>query len=248
MFLLNRRRVEGAYREAGLVEIETRSIGFFPPDPEPVYAGTAPRGESGEAARVGVDSANAGAERARGCGSQVGDMNDEEFRLLAEIEEHHWWFVGKRELLRALLESVPRGEHLLDLGCGTGGMLRELAGTGWSVGVDRSEFALRVCAKKGQRVLVRAGLDQLPFGGEAFDTILLLDVLEHLEDDVGFLRGVRGVCKREGRIVISVPAFQFLWSQHDETFEHRRRYSANSSRPWFERRGSFRNASATRTP
>ena len=61
-------------------------------------------------------------------------MNDEEFRLLAEIEEHHWWFVGKRELLRALLESVPRGEHLLDLGCGTGGMLRELAGTGWSVG------------------------------------------------------------------------------------------------------------------
>jgi len=151
-------------------------------------------------------------------------MNDAEFRLLDEIEEGHWWFVGKRLILRRLLEGRAPG-RMLDLGCGTGGVLRDWhreAGTG--VGIDRSKLALQICQRRGFETLARGDLTRLPFQERCFDTVLLLDVLEHLEDDVGFLRNAARVCREGGRVVIAVPAFPSLWSQHDETFEHRRRY------------------------
>jgi SAM-dependent methyltransferase len=153
-------------------------------------------------------------------------VNDEEFQLIDSIEESHWWFVGKRSILRALLSRYPSGRRLLDVGCGTGGTLRDWRDRIHCVGIDRSELALKICAKRGFSILARGDLNQLPFGRETFDTVLLLDVLEHLHDDAQILRNASDVCVPGGRLIISVPAFQLLWSQHDETFEHRRRYSA----------------------
>ena len=150
-------------------------------------------------------------------------MNDAEFRLLDEIEEGHWWFVGKRLILRRLLERLETG-RMLDLGCGTGGVLRDWKGSGSCVGIDRSALALQICARRGFTTLARGDLTQLPFRERSFDTVLLLDVLEHLEDDVDFLQKAARVCREGGLLVISVPAFPSLWSQHDETFEHYRRY------------------------
>lgn len=153
-------------------------------------------------------------------------MNDREFELLDRIEEDHWWFVGKRKILNALLLSDPGEGLLLDLGCGTGGVLRNWMSRRPCVGTDRSELALQICQRRGFETLVRSDLNHLPFPDGSFDTVLLLDVIEHLDDDVGFLREVARLAAPGGRVVIAVPAFQFLWSQHDETFEHRRRYSA----------------------
>jgi SAM-dependent methyltransferase len=153
-------------------------------------------------------------------------MNDREFELLDRIEENHWWFVGKRKILKALLARDPGLGPLLDLGCGTGGILRDWMSRRPCVGTDRSQLALRICRRRGFEKLVRSDLNNLPFSEGSFDTILLLDVIEHLEDDVAFLREASALTAPGGRIVIAVPAFQFLWSQHDETFEHRRRYSA----------------------
>ena len=151
-------------------------------------------------------------------------MNDPEFRLLEQIEEGHWWFVGKRLLLRSVFDHSPPGRRFLDMGCGTGGILRDYMDESSCVGSDRSALALQICRAQGFETLARADLDQLPFRTETFDTITLMDVLEHLDDDVAFLTEAAKLCRPGGRMVISVPAFQLLWSQHDETFEHRRRY------------------------
>jgi SAM-dependent methyltransferase len=156
-----------------------------------------------------------------------GRLNDEEFHLLDEIEESHWWFVGKRILLRSLLADIAPGGRMLDLGCGTGGILRDWMGTHRCVGVDRSALALQICSRRGFDVLARADLNHMPFGDDRFDAVLLVDVIEHLEDDVGFLDQAKRLVAPGGRMIVSAPAFQLLWSQHDVTFEHHRRYSVS---------------------
>lgn len=155
-------------------------------------------------------------------------MNEAELRLQGEIEDEHWWFLGKRLLLRVLLEPGRPAGRLVDLGCGTGGLLRDQAVSGSRVGVDRSALALGICAERGLDRLVRADLRSPPFRAESFDTLLAFDVIEHLDDDVEFLRRAKDLCAPGGRFVIAVPAFQFMWSQHDVVLEHRRRYTARS--------------------
>jgi len=153
-------------------------------------------------------------------------MNDAEFQLYEGFEDDQWWFVGKRLLVRALLgDRAPRG-RLLDLGCGMGGLLREFEDTARCFGADRSAYALSVCRDKGAHGLARADLLAPPFRDASFDTLLAVDVIEHLDDDVGFLRRAATLLEPDARFVIVVPAFPMLWSQHDETFQHRRRYTA----------------------
>jgi SAM-dependent methyltransferase len=131
-------------------------------------------------------------------------------------------------ILRTLLEGRTADALLLDLGCGTGGMLGDMTAHDRSrcVGMDRSLVALKICRGKGFSALLRGDGAALPFRRDAFGAVLLLDVLEHLQDDVACLERVRDVCAPGGLVVIAVPAFQMLWSQHDVTFEHVRRYTA----------------------
>ena len=164
-------------------------------------------------------------------------MNDADFRLLDAIEEDHWWFVGKRLILRAVLDRQPAGGRMLDLGCGTGGVLRDWGDRNRCFGVDRSRLALKMCARRGLDWLACGDLERIPLRARSFDRVLILDVIEHLDDDVGFLRNAAELCDPEGRLVISVPAFQLLWSQHDEAFQHRRRYSARQLRAAIEQAG-----------
>jgi SAM-dependent methyltransferase len=153
-------------------------------------------------------------------------VNDAEFGLLDEIEEDHWWFVGKRLILTTLLERHAPDGPLLDLGCGTGGLLRDWSPQRRCVGVDGSRLALQICRRKGFSCVARSELVRAPFESGTFDAILALDVIEHLDDDVACLKEAARLCGAEGRLIVSVPAFQWLWSQHDETFEHKRRYTA----------------------
>ncbi len=105
------------------------------------------------------------------------------------------------------------------------------------VGIDQSRLALRISREKGVGALVRGQVTAPPFRPGSFDTIVLLDVLEHLDDDVALLCAAAEVCAPGGRLVISVPAFQALWSRHDETFQHRRRYSRRQLLTVVERAG-----------
>jgi SAM-dependent methyltransferase len=164
-------------------------------------------------------------------------VNDAEFELLDRIEDDHWWFVGKRLLLRALADRHAPSGRLLDLGCGTGGVLRNLSGNRPCLGADRSRAGLLVCRKKGFDRLVCADLSRIPFAPGSFDTVMALDVIEHLDDEVGFLRAASELCSPDGVLIIAVPAFQWMWSQHDETFQHRRRYNARQLRSTLEGAG-----------
>jgi SAM-dependent methyltransferase len=157
-------------------------------------------------------------------------MNQAEFELMERLEDGHFWFVGKRLLLRALLrEREPRG-RLLDLGCGLGGVLADFEAELRWFGTDRSPFALRLSRRRTGAGLARADLLAPPFRAGSFDTVVALDVIEHLPDDVAFLRRAGELLAPGARLVVATPAFPALWSQHDVAFQHYRRYTATTLR------------------
>lgn len=161
-------------------------------------------------------------------------MKTEWYDVHAELEETHWWFTARRSIVRRLLQrelqrepALARPLRILDIGCGTGGTVRHLADFGAVVGIDPSPVAVAHARSKGAEDVRLGGLPaDLPFGADQqFDVITLLDVLEHIEDDMGALVEVRKLLCKPGRLIITVPAFQFLWSGHDVINEHKRRYS-----------------------
>jgi SAM-dependent methyltransferase len=153
-------------------------------------------------------------------------MDDVSIDEMAALEDRHWWFVGKRLLVAALLgERLARpGLRVLDVGCGTGGVLAHLADRAATAGVDRSRQALAHCRRRGLPHLACADMDRLPFASASFDLVLMLDVLEHFTDDVAVVARVRPLLRPGGTLFVSVPAHQALWSAHDEALQHVRRY------------------------
>lgn len=148
-------------------------------------------------------------------------------RLYA-TEEGHWWFRGRRAVIWALLgrAGVTRADRLLDAGCGTGRNLVEYGPLAAEVeGIEPSELAVDYCRQRGLAGVRQAGLDALPYEDERFDLLLATDVLEHLEDDVTGLLELRRVARSDAALLITVPAYQWLWSQHDDTHHHFRRYT-----------------------
>ncbi|HYS77313.1 MAG TPA: class I SAM-dependent methyltransferase [Candidatus Dormibacteraeota bacterium] len=158
------------------------------------------------------------------------------YRDFAEVhEDRHWWFVGRRRIVRSLLESLlgpGRDRTLLEIGCGTGGMLPVLAEFGRVTGVDPSEDALRYARRRHGRhaELLRVDFPGEPPPGRGYDVVALFDVLEHLDDDALALRRAASLLSPSGLLVATVPAHRFLWSPHDVINHHRRRYTRRELR------------------
>lgn len=144
-----------------------------------------------------------------------------------ELEDRYWWFVGRRNLalglLRRHLPSSGR-PRILDLGCGTGVVSREISRWGTPVSLDMSDIALGFCRKRSLSSLVRARGEALPFGSAAFDAVIALDIFEHIEDHSAAFAEVARILKPGGALVLSVPAFESLWGPHDVALMHFRRY------------------------
>jgi SAM-dependent methyltransferase len=145
-------------------------------------------------------------------------------------EPHHWWFRGRRAVLRSVLRaSLPRGGlRLVEIGCGTGLFLPVAAEFGEALGVEASPEFLEVARGRGFPVLAGALPDHLPLPPASCDVVLLLDVLEHIGDDRAALKAAADLLRPGGLVVCTVPAYAWLWSPHDDTLGHRRRYTVGS--------------------
>ncbi len=158
-------------------------------------------------------------------------MHPSAYREMAESEGRHWWFTGRRAILGALIGRLPlpRPARVLELGCGTGGNLAMLAGFG-SVSALESDAGARAIAaeKTAGRFDIRAGAcpHEIPFAEGSFDLVCLFDVLEHIDDDVAALQAAGALLAPGGHAVVTVPAYRWMWSTHDEFLHHKRRYSA----------------------
>jgi SAM-dependent methyltransferase len=148
-----------------------------------------------------------------------------------ELEDWHWWFIGRRRIFLRILDRYlppagPEGWRLLDVGCGTGTMLVCLAGYGEARGIDADEEAVRFCRRRGLENAEHVTSETLPFDDDAFNVVTALDVLEHVDDDTRMLREIRRVLRPGGTLLVSVPAYRFLWGPQDEISHHKRRYTA----------------------
>jgi SAM-dependent methyltransferase len=161
-------------------------------------------------------------------------MHADEYGKMFRLEDTHWWFAGKRRLVRVLLDSLPPNPHrkILDVGCGTGGMFLLLKDYGYPTGIDDSELAIGFSARRRLAHLVHAALPHLPFADASFDLVSAFDVLYHrrVRDDQAALKEIARVLKPHGYLVITDSALEFLRSAHDEVYHAARRYTTGEMR------------------
>ena len=156
-------------------------------------------------------------------------MDPSLYPRMAEVEDAHWWFAARRAICERLIErlDLPPAAAILEPGCGTGGNFPLLARHGHLFAMDADESALHYSASRGLAELARGALpNDIPFTGTNFDLVLMTDVLEHLDDPAGSLRAIHARLKPRGWLLLTVPASPWLWSDHDLTHHHRRRYNA----------------------
>lgn len=157
------------------------------------------------------------------------EMEAHHYPILFEVEETHWWYVGRRQILKSFVADIrARAKHdlrILDVGCGTGANLKMLREYGAAEGVDISTQAVDFCRERGLTDIRLGAAEELPHANDSFDLVTALDVIEHLDDDSVGINEIRRVLRPNGRALLFVPAFMFLWGVQDDVSNHRRRYN-----------------------
>lgn len=159
-------------------------------------------------------------------------MNPDAYLQMADTESRHWWFMARRVVLASIIRqlNLSPDARILEIGSGTGGNLEMLSNFGHVSAMEMDTKARSIAIEKtASRFEIRAGAcpSEIPFPGDEFDLICLFDVLEHIEEDIASLRALKELLAPGGHILITVPAYQWLWSEHDEFLHHKRRYSAS---------------------
>lgn len=150
-------------------------------------------------------------------------MDEDEIRKSAELEDRHWWYSGRRALIRRKIRHLPTG-RALDVGAGSGGNTAVLRELGWQVtALEYSPAASRLCAARGIPT-VRADARNLPFPDDHFDLLMSTDLWEHVDDDRAVAREAFRVLRPGGALLVAVPSGMDLWSGHDVALGHVRRY------------------------
>ncbi len=153
---------------------------------------------------------------------------------MAAHDSTHWWYRARRDILADYLTryaALPADARILEIGCGTGHNLPMLARFGEVEAIEIDPAARTIAGERLGRAIGDAPLPELPgIERSAYDLIAVLDVVEHIEDDVAALRAMRDCLKPGGKILIAVPAHQWMWSAHDTVNHHHRRYSKQSLR------------------
>jgi len=155
-------------------------------------------------------------------------MDRSAFAHMAATETTHWWFVGRRAVIDAVLDQIdlPQDGMILEAGCGTGGNLATLARRGRITAFDPHIDALAFAQNRHPDVDIRQGAlpSELPYDEASFDLVAALDVLEHVGDDRASAHALVSLVRPGGWLIVTVPAHQALWGTHDRRLHHLRRY------------------------
>lgn len=160
-------------------------------------------------------------------------MNLEAYQQTCQLEKNHWWFVARRKILKSLIQKIQPSQKfdILEIGAGTGGNLEMLMQFGNVSAVEPNQFAQsKIKERFANKVTLFDGElpAKLTFDHQKFDLICLFDVLEHIEDDRSSVAALHNILNPGGKIIITLPAFQSLWSPHDEAHHHFRRYNTST--------------------
>lgn len=151
------------------------------------------------------------------------------YEAMAEHDERHWWYRARREVVAALIERAvkpPKSARLLEIGCGTGHNLAMLGKFGEVDALEVDDIARGMAEERLGRPVLSAPLPELAgLPDDRYDVVAALDVIEHIPDDDAALEGIARVLKPGGKLVMTVPAHQWMWSAHDVVNHHHRRYS-----------------------
>ncbi len=144
-----------------------------------------------------------------------------------QVEDRHWWYRGRRTVLDGVIADLglAADARILDAGCGSGRNMVELARFGSVTGVELSQTSVEIARARGAGEVIAGSVLEMPFAEGSFDLAVSLDVIEHLEDDLAALRELRRTVAPGGALLVTVPAYQWLWSGHDEINHHHRRYT-----------------------
>jgi SAM-dependent methyltransferase len=162
-------------------------------------------------------------------------VDPEEYASIYALEDTHWWYVGMQRIVLALLDKyLPQthGLDVLDAGCGTGSMLLALSRYGEVTGIDASGLAISYCRQRGLPRVFLASVVDLPFQDGSFDLVTSFEVLYHVNvaDDVQALAEFCRVLRPGGTLCLRLPAFDWLYSDHDKIVHTRHRYTAGEVR------------------
>jgi SAM-dependent methyltransferase len=151
-------------------------------------------------------------------------------RQTHQVEDRHWWYRGRRTVLESVIAGLvlPPHARILDAGCGSGRNMVELARYGSVTGVELSQTSVALARQREVGEVIAGSVLEMPFADHSFDLAVCLDVLEHLQDDLAALAELRRAVAPGGALLVTVPAYQWLWSHHDEINHHHRRYTRRS--------------------
>ncbi|MFA6981615.1 MAG: class I SAM-dependent methyltransferase [Patescibacteria group bacterium] len=171
-------------------------------------------------------------------------MNSREYAKMAGFEREYWWHKGRLRLVDALIRKYTAGKDLkiLEIGCGTGEITEYLQRYGEVIGLDFSDEAIRFCKQRKlknifKRDITRLNVKEFTDKYGKFDLILTLDVMEHIREDAMVFEKIKQMMKENGIYISTMPAYKFLWSEHDESLHHVRRYHSLEIRKKLESAG-----------
>ncbi len=170
-------------------------------------------------------------------------MERKEYEIMYNIEDHYWWYVGLRDLVFAFTGRYKSNSKsklkVLDAGCGTGAVLDRLEDYVECYGIDSSEEAIKFCKMRGLNNVVKASITSVPFNDNFFHIVTSLDVLYHLQvkSDTEALKELYRVLKKNGILILNLPSYDFLTSEHDKAIHTRHRYVKSELRQKVEQTG-----------
>lgn len=168
-------------------------------------------------------------------------MEAEVYERMAQLDSEHWWFAARRDILESVIRRIvrpPQGARILEIGCGTGHNLEMLSRFGTVEATELNDSARQLASRRFGRAIQAAALPDLSmFDESSFDMVALLDVLEHIPDDAPSLRAIRSVLKPGGKLLVTVPGNPWMWSAHDVSHHHHRRYRKSQLRDVAENAG-----------